>query len=86
MFVAKVWEKILDLSIEDSAVTELKIQPTLLGERYSPELSACVTNINIGNIGLGQVFRALCVGLLQNLHRFLSSIFKYQLTEMLVSA
>lgn len=33
-----------------------------------PELTASISNINIGNIGLGQVFRSLCNGLLYNIH------------------
>lgn len=65
---SKVWEKLLDLAINDNAVSELQIQPTLLGERFLPESNCCVNNINIGNLGLGQVFRSLCRGLLQNLH------------------
>lgn len=68
---AKVWDKILALSLDDNAASELKIQPTLLGERHMPELTANVANIGIGNIGLGQVFRALCCGLLQNIHRYI---------------
>lgn len=71
---AKVWEKIMALSLEDGAVSNLKIQPTLLGERHMPQLTASVSNIDIGNLGLGQVFRALCNGLLQNLHRLVTRL------------
>lgn len=45
------------------------IEPTLLGERASPEKSVTVTNIHIGNLGLGPVFRSLCHGLIENLYR-----------------
>ena len=57
------------LSIQDTAISDLKIQPTLLGERHLSETGALVSNLNVGNLGLGQVFRALCHGLLNNLHR-----------------
>lgn len=69
LLVAKVWEKVISLSSEDSATSNLKIEPTCLGERYNPNLTASVSNIHVGNLQLGQVFRALCQGLLENLHR-----------------
>ncbi|XP_057668448.1 sedoheptulokinase-like isoform X2 [Diorhabda carinulata] len=65
---SKVWEKLLAISIEDSAVSDLEIRPTCLGERYNPDLAASVSNIHVGNLGLAQVFRALCRGLMENLH------------------
>lgn len=68
---SKVWEKILSLSMEDTAISDLQIRPTLLGERHEPHVSASVSNINLGNLGLGQVFRALCHGLLENLHNMM---------------
>ncbi|KAF5300231.1 hypothetical protein FQR65_LT09185 [Abscondita terminalis] len=68
---SKVWEKVLSLSLEDNAISDLQIRPTLLGERHQPDISASVSNINLGNLGLGQVFRALCHGLLQNLHNMM---------------
>ncbi|XP_049858512.1 sedoheptulokinase-like [Schistocerca gregaria] len=65
---SKVWEKILVLAAEENAVSSLKVIPTLLGERHSPEQNATVTNIDLGNLSLGQVFRALCSGVIENLH------------------
>ncbi|GJQ85007.1 hypothetical protein Trydic_g3669 [Trypoxylus dichotomus] len=69
---SKVWEKIIALSMDENAVSDLKIQPTLLGERHLSEMGAVVKNINVGNLGLGQAFRALCHGLLENLHSMMS--------------
>lgn len=69
LLAAKVWEKVLALSCEESAISDLKIKPTCLGERHDPDLLASVRNIHVGNLHLGQVFRALCRGLLENLHR-----------------
>lgn len=65
---AKIWEKVLSLGLEESSVSDLKISPTCLGERHAPNVTASVTNINIGNLELGKVFRALCNGLIVNLH------------------
>lgn len=67
----KVWEKLISLSSDDNAVSDLKIRPTCLGERHSPDVTASVENIHVGNLQLGQVFRALCRGLLDNLHSML---------------
>lgn len=64
-----MWEKVIALSSEESAESDLKIQPICLGERYDPNLTASVSNIHVGNLQLGQVFRALCRGLIENLHR-----------------
>lgn len=68
ILLAKIWEKVIALSNDDSSVSDLKIRPTCLGERHDPNISAEVSNIHVGNLQLGQVFRALCHGLLENLH------------------
>lgn len=57
------------LSLEDNAISDLQVRPTCLGERHDPDLTASVTNVHVGNLGLGQVFRALCRGMLENLYR-----------------
>lgn len=66
---SKVWERVLALSDDDdNAISDLVIVPTCLGERHAPDASGTMHNIRAGNLGLGQVFRALCRGLLENLH------------------
>ncbi|KAL1498093.1 hypothetical protein ABEB36_008947 [Hypothenemus hampei] len=65
---SKIWEKLLSLSEDDSSISDLIVTPTCLGERHAPDASASIKNIRVGNLGLGQVFRALCRGLLDNLH------------------
>lgn len=50
--------------------SSMAIEPTLLGERHTPEKNASVKNIHSGNLGLGQVFRALCHGLIENLYQY----------------
>lgn len=65
---SKVWEKLISHGLEESASPLMTINPFLLGERHNPDKRASVTNINLANLGLGQVFRSLCEGLIGNLH------------------
>lgn len=59
----------LDLSSSPNAESTLCVVPTLLGERHSPQQNASVTNIDPGNLSLGQMFKAICRGIIENLHR-----------------
>ncbi|XP_012266582.2 sedoheptulokinase-like [Athalia rosae] len=65
---SKVWEKLIALGSEDAAISELEILPTLLGERHAPEQTASVNKITLDTLQLGQIFRALCSGVIKNLH------------------
>uniref|UniRef100_A0A8C8VMK4 Sedoheptulokinase n=1 Tax=Pelusios castaneus TaxID=367368 RepID=A0A8C8VMK4_9SAUR len=51
--------------------TRLSICPTVFGERHMPERLASVTSITTSNLSLGHVTRALCRGIIQNLHSML---------------
>ncbi|XP_020820441.1 sedoheptulokinase isoform X2 [Phascolarctos cinereus] len=53
--------------------TPLIINPTLLGERHLPEEQASVSSISPSNLSLGHVTRALCRGIVQNIHAMLPS-------------
>lgn len=66
---AKIWDTVMSLGGEDSAVSSLRVVPTLLGERHTPEQNASILNVDPGTLGLGQVFRAVCSGIIENLHR-----------------
>ena len=59
----------MNLGGQETAVSSLKIIPTLLGERHIPEQNASISNVDPGNLGLGQMFRAACRGIIENLHR-----------------
>ncbi|XP_011723096.2 sedoheptulokinase isoform X2 [Macaca nemestrina] len=48
--------------------THLTITPTVLGERHLPDQLASVTRISSSDLSLGHVTRALCRGIVQNLH------------------
>ncbi|XP_018008860.1 sedoheptulokinase [Hyalella azteca] len=48
--------------------TLMVITPTVFGERHSPEVNGSASNIRCGNLKLGQVMRALCKGIVANLH------------------
>ncbi|KAM6465117.1 sedoheptulokinase [Liasis olivaceus] len=53
--------------------TRLHICPTIFGERHAPTDLASVTGIAASELSLGHVVRALCRGVIQNLHSMLSS-------------
>lgn len=55
------------------ATTTLAISPTVLGERHMPDRLASVTGIGVSDLSLGHVTRALCRGVIQNLHSMLPS-------------
>lgn len=64
-----VWSKVLELGSSANAESSLHVVPTLLGERHTPQQNASMTNIDPGNLALGQVFKAICHGIIENLHR-----------------
>ncbi|XP_075710504.1 sedoheptulokinase [Rhinoderma darwinii] len=53
--------------------THLTICPTLFGERHSPDSHASVSNLTSAELSLGQVTRALCRGIIENIHSMLPS-------------
>ncbi|XP_044525419.1 LOW QUALITY PROTEIN: sedoheptulokinase, partial [Gracilinanus agilis] len=53
------------------ADTELTISPTLLGERHLPGELASVSGISPARLSLGHVTRALCRGIVENVHAML---------------
>ncbi|XP_054989904.1 sedoheptulokinase [Sorex araneus] len=78
------WMADLGLQVEESTVysrmiqaaaqqrdTHLTITPTVLGERHLPDQLASVTRISSSDLSLGHVTRALCRGIIQNLHSML---------------
>ena len=69
-----IWEKIHALG-EDSEETDLVIKPTLYGERHDPDVKSSVSNITPSNSSLGSVYKALCRGLVTNIHSMMSQDF-----------
>ncbi|XP_041378902.1 sedoheptulokinase-like [Gigantopelta aegis] len=65
-----VWRKLLSLAgvAEDNG---LKIQPTIFGERYQPDEHGSVVGITNSNTSLGQTFKAVCDGIIDNLDRMM---------------
>ncbi|XP_074153843.1 sedoheptulokinase isoform X2 [Sminthopsis crassicaudata] len=53
--------------------TQLTISPTLLGERHLPDALASVGGISPSALSLGHVSRALCRGVVRNVHAMLPS-------------
>ncbi|XP_058803271.1 sedoheptulokinase-like isoform X2 [Phymastichus coffea] len=70
---SKVWEKLIALGNDDNtAISDMTIVPTLLGERYAPDQTASVTGITLDTLHLGNIFRALCSGIIRNMHNIMS--------------
>lgn len=47
--------------------TDLTVTPTLLGERHDPSALASICQISPTNLSLGDVTRAVCRGIIQNM-------------------
>ena len=69
IFQAKIWDRTLSLASQEESKSSLNMEPTLFGERHSPQQNATVSNIDVGNVSLGKVMRSLCKGIILNLHR-----------------
>lgn len=69
---SKVWECILRLGeAEEGVNSSLKIHPILFGERHCPEERASVAGIGPSSLGLGPITKALCAGLVDNIHEMM---------------
>ncbi|KAG7515183.1 sedoheptulokinase [Solea senegalensis] len=60
-----LYEKLIVSALEQET-SDLRISPTILGERHNPHCLGQVTNISASNLALGHVTRALCRGVLDN--------------------
>uniref|UniRef100_A0A673B3H2 Sedoheptulokinase n=2 Tax=Sphaeramia orbicularis TaxID=375764 RepID=A0A673B3H2_9TELE len=60
------YEKLIGCALNQET-TDLRVSPTLLGERHAPFHLGQVTNISASNLSLGHVTRALCRGVVENL-------------------
>lgn len=63
----QIWDRLIFLANQVPS-TDLVITPTLQGERHKPDQRGSVLGLNMNNMGLGKIFRALCHGLVANLH------------------
>jgi len=64
---SKIWSAALAVGMKEKETPTLNINPIIFGERHSPDQKGTVSNINQGNIGLGQVTRSVCRGIIANL-------------------
>ncbi|XP_050720417.1 sedoheptulokinase-like isoform X2 [Eriocheir sinensis] len=65
---SKIWQRILELGADAASESSLMVEPTLFGERHNPLQTASVANADLGNLSLGKVTRALCKGVITNMH------------------
>ncbi|KAM4619907.1 sedoheptulokinase [Polymixia lowei] len=81
------WMKELGVEVSDSSLYEklircalsqensdLRVSPTILGERHNPLCLGQVANISTSNLSLGDVTRALCRGILENITSMMSVV------------
>lgn len=62
-----IWKKLIESALSEPA-NELELSSaTFYGERHDQTTFATMTNIRHNNVRLGQVFDALCAGLIRNL-------------------
>ncbi|XP_068601040.1 sedoheptulokinase [Brachionichthys hirsutus] len=61
-----LYEKLIHCGLGQES-SDLRVSPTLLGERHDPLCLGRVANISAANLSLGHVTRALCHGVLDNL-------------------
>ncbi|KAM5179774.1 sedoheptulokinase isoform 2-T2 [Mantella aurantiaca] len=67
-----IYSKLINTALSEQE-TQLTICPTLFGERHAPDRVASVSHISTSGLSLGHVTRALCRGLIQNIHSMLPS-------------
>ncbi|PIO27869.1 hypothetical protein AB205_0149030 [Aquarana catesbeiana] len=67
-----IYSKLISAALSEHE-TRLQISPTLFGERHAPDRVASVSNISPASLSLGHVTRALCQGLIENIHSMLPS-------------
>lgn len=61
-----LYEKLIGCALNQET-SDLRVRPTILGERHNPMCLGQVTNISSANFSLGHVTRALCCGILDNM-------------------
>ena len=68
-----IWKTLNDLSQNDLPFTsDLKIEPTLFGERHAPDVRASIANMTSSNMSLWSVWNSLCGSLVSNLQTMMS--------------
>ncbi|XP_070839219.1 sedoheptulokinase [Chaetodon trifascialis] len=61
-----LYEKLIHCALHQET-SDLRVSPTILGERHNPLCLGQVTNISPTNLSLGHLTRALCRGVLDNI-------------------
>ena len=63
---SSLYEQVIRCALSQES-SDLRVSPTLLGERHSPQSLGQVSDIAPSNLSLGHVARAVCHGILENL-------------------
>ncbi len=65
------YKKFHEFCAEEMGDPQLRITPTLLGERHSPDELASVMGINKENLNLPNIVRQLYVGIIENIFKMM---------------
>lgn len=63
---SEVYSKLIECALTQPS-TDLRVAPTLVGERHDPGSLAAVSHISPTNLSLAHVTRAICKGIVANL-------------------
>ena len=83
----KVWEKLIQLGNESlnssssSISNKIECRPVLFGERHDKQTFASISNVNINNFTIGNIFNSICRGLVQNLCDMITMEFLFQVIK-----
>lgn len=72
MSESSIYEKLIICALHQDT-SDLKVHPTIIGERHSPLCLGQVTDISPANLSLGHVMRALCHGVIGNVTSMMSA-------------
>ena len=68
----KIWEKTIALGQNVDSENLMVISPVLFGERHDPDLQGAISKIGPDTCSLGQVTKAMCRGIAENLAKMMS--------------
>lgn len=63
---SNLYEKVIQCALSQEN-SDLRVSPTILGERHDPLCLGQVANISASNLSLGHMARAVCRGVLDNI-------------------
>lgn len=63
---SSIYSQMIEAGLNQNT-SDLKVRPTILGERHDTSSLGLVSNISASNVSLGHLTRALCQGIVENI-------------------